>query len=269
MTLPIRNSKIRLSQGQMFWREVGQGQTLLFLHGAWTDSSEWLPMIDALSADYHCLAPDLLGFGDSEWSTKVPYSIALEVDGLAEYLDALKLQKVYLIGHSVGAWVAVRCALQFPHLVQGVVLINPEGVMLHALPKRWSWARWLVGRPPVMVWGLRSLLPLARLLGRHGGILRLLQLRHQWVRSPAACRILFNRRLAEIRAEQLDADLIHLQTPMLLLQGDGDRTLAATLTQAFATAPFAKLHLISDADEQMMTTAPEAIAEEIRAFCRT
>jgi pimeloyl-ACP methyl ester carboxylesterase len=253
----------------MFWREVGQGQTLLFLHGAWTSSSEWLPMIQVLSAHYHCIAPDLLGFGDSEWSPKVPYSVALEVDCLAEYLDALKLQDVYLIGHSVGAWVAARYALQYPDQIKGLVLINPEGVMPEALPKRWGWARWLVGRPPVMVWGLRSLLPLARLMGHHASILQLLQLRQQLLRSPAACRLLFNRRSAEIRAEQMDKDLAQLLTPTLLLQGEDDRTLTAILTQAYTTAPYAKLHPISDADEQVMTTASLAIAQEIRAFCHS
>ena len=101
----LRNSRVKLPLGHIFWREIGQGPSLVFLHGSWDDSSQWLPTIEHLSPYYQCFAPDLLGFGDSE-RPNVHYSIDLEVECLAQYLDTLKLREVYLIGHSVGGWVA-------------------------------------------------------------------------------------------------------------------------------------------------------------------
>src|SRR6478672_1523022 len=100
MALPLRNSRIRLSQGQIFWREVGQGPVLVFLHGSWSDSSQWISVIERLSEDYACFAVDLLGFGESE-RPQVHYSIEFEVECLVEFLETLNLRQVYLIGHSL------------------------------------------------------------------------------------------------------------------------------------------------------------------------
>ena len=79
MPLPVRNSRIKLSQGLLFWREVGQGSAIVFLHGSWKDSSQWLPVMQQLSKHCHCFAPDLLGFGESE-VVKGRCSIALQVE---------------------------------------------------------------------------------------------------------------------------------------------------------------------------------------------
>jgi haloalkane dehalogenase len=91
--IPLRNSRIKLSQGQIFWHEVGQGTAIVFLHGSTDDSSQWLSVIEHLSEDYHCFAPDLLGFGESE-RPNVHYSIDLEVECLADLLEALRQREV-------------------------------------------------------------------------------------------------------------------------------------------------------------------------------
>jgi Predicted hydrolases or acyltransferases (alpha/beta hydrolase superfamily) len=127
MNLPLRNSRIRLPLGQVFWREVGRGPILVFLHGSWRDGSQWLPLIDHLSQDYHCFALDLLGFGESE-RPKIHYSIQLQVECLDEYLKALHVPEVYLIGHSLGGWIAASYALNYLDRVRGLVLVSPEGI---------------------------------------------------------------------------------------------------------------------------------------------
>ena len=50
----------------MAWKEMGSGPTLLFLHGNPTSSYLWRDIMGPLSADYHCIAPDLIGMGDSD-----------------------------------------------------------------------------------------------------------------------------------------------------------------------------------------------------------
>jgi pimeloyl-ACP methyl ester carboxylesterase len=127
MTLPVRNSRIRLSQGQLFCREIGDGKAVLFLHGSWRDGSQWLSVMEQLGSKQHCFAPDLLGCGDSE-HPKINYSIELLVESLAEYLDAAKVRDVWLVGHEVGGWVAAGYALRYPAQVKGLVLIGAEGV---------------------------------------------------------------------------------------------------------------------------------------------
>ena len=101
----FRNSRRKISQGLLFWREIGVGAPIIFLHGAWDDSSQWLSVMDLLGQNFHCFAPDLLGFGESEYP-HVHYSVDLQVECLRELLQALNLERVTFVGHYLGGWVA-------------------------------------------------------------------------------------------------------------------------------------------------------------------
>lgn len=261
MTCLIRNARIRLTQGQLFSREAGHGTALVFLHGSWADGDQWLPVVESLSEDYHCIVPDLLGFGDSDRPT-AHQSIELQVESLAEYLELLKLRQVYLIGHSVGGWIAASYALHYPNQVKGLVLIGAEGVQLDASPNRWLLARWLTSRPPILFWLLRLL----RLMGWRQFTERSLQLRQQLRRSPTACQLLFQRRKSEIQAELLHDRLSWLKLPILIVQGEQDNAIAASLNRVYATAPDATLAHIPEASGDVLETAPTAVADHIQEF---
>lgn len=267
MTLPIRNSRIRLSQGQLFCREIGSGKAFLFLHGNWQDGSQWLSVMDLLGSRHHCFAPDLLGCGDSE-RPNIHYSIEVLVESLAEYLEAVKVRDIWLVGHEVGGWVAAAYALRYPEQVRGLVLIGAEGATVRGVNQRWFWERWLIARFSPVPWVLRSLFPIARLIGRHSKIKQLLALQKQLKRSPAVCQLLFNRRQAVIQAELLNDRIAWLKMPILILQGERDRSIATAFNQVYAQAPHAKLHLISDADENLVKTMPDRLAQEIQDFLR-
>ncbi len=250
MTLPIRNARLRLSQGQLFWRELGGGQTLVFLHGTWCDGNQWLPWMSQLHQRYHCVAIDLLGFGESE-RPKLHYSIDLEVECLAELLEALRLRQVCLIGDSIGAWVAASYALRFPEQVKALVLLEPEGVLE---PHGSQSARWLTVQPSVSGWLLRSLLPIARVLKWDAWIRQQLEFQQQLQRSPVACKLLFARRAVEIQAEGLRNRLPWLKLPVLLLQAEQDSVAVKAANQVFAAeAPFAQV-------QEWQGLQPESIA---------
>lgn len=235
MNLPVRNSRIRLSQGQIFWREVGQGSTLVFLHGSWWTGDQWADLVPALSPSHHCLIPDLLGFGESGRSQGA-HSIATQVASLADFLDFLRVNTCILIGHSVGAWIATAYALQYPDRVKGLVLLTPEGVGSPALKHRWHGYGLLASSIPVVGWLLRSLYSLAKLFGK-GQRLKL-ALRHwRYLQlAPTACQLLFQRRRAELEAEFLGDRLSELTCPVELVQGEQDEPMAIALIHAFAEA---------------------------------
>lgn len=265
MSLPIRNSRIKLTQGQIFWREVGIGVPIVFLHGSWSDSSEWTAVIESLGHTYQCLAPDLLGFGDSD-RPNIHYSIEGQVETLAEFLDAVNLRTVYLVGHSIGGWLAASYALRYPERVKGLVLLGAEGVKPTGMGDRWTAARLLAAHPPLVFWFLRLFFPIARLLGKDVWVTRWLALRQQFRRSPAACQLLFRRRQAEIQSELLHDRLSWLKVPVFVLQGEFDRSINTLLNQTYATAPLGKLCLIPNAKEDLLTFAPEQVAEEVAAI---
>jgi pimeloyl-ACP methyl ester carboxylesterase len=269
MNLLLRNSRIKLSLGQVFWREVGQGPILIFLHGSCSDGSQWLPVIEHLSQDYHCFALDLLGIGESE-RPKLHYSIQLQVECLFEYLEALHISQVYLIGHSLGGWIAASYALKYLNQVSGLVLLAPEGVQVEGKQGNWRLARWLVGRPPIAYGLLRSLLPLARLFGRHKSIEQALQQRQQFSSSPTACQLLFRRRQAEIQAELLQEQLERLRLPTLILQGGNDTPEAIARSQIYAGAtPEAQLRMIAQGGNDLPEALPHLVAQYIHEFVIT
>lgn len=268
MYSPLRNSRVKLSLGQIFWHEVGQGPNLVFLHGSWQDSSQWLGTIEHLSPYYQCFAPDLLGFGDSQ-RPNVHYSIDLEVECLAQYLDTLNLQQVYLVGHSLGGWVAASYAIKYPDRVQGLVLLAPEGVKVGHRRARWQNARWLIGKPPLAYWLLRSIYPIAKLLGGKKKIDRLLNFRQQLVQSPVGVQLLLGRRRAEITAELVDDNLPFLKAPVLLLHGSEDSVTALSLCQCYAAlVPNAELQFVSGGESNLPQEAPDIVAKYIREFAK-
>jgi haloalkane dehalogenase len=242
---------------------VGQGDTIVFLHGAWEDSSQWVPLIEQLSAEYHCIAPDLLGCGESE-QPNVHYSIGLEVACLAEHLDALRLRRVYVVGASLGGWIAASYALKYLEQVEGVVLLAPEGVQVEGLNRRWWQAKLL--KLSIVGWGLRSLHSLQKIVPDRK-VERLLQRRKQLLDHPVACKLLFQRRRAELRSEQLQEQLKWLKLPVLVLQGDHDTDDVKRLSHAYAQlAPQATLQQLRGNSQTLLATQPDVVAEVIRSF---
>ena len=266
MILPVSNSRIQLPQGQIFWREVGYGEPLVFLHGSHRDNSQWLSVMEQLSSNYRCFAPDLLGFGDSE-HPDVHYSIAWQVECLETYLDALNLQQFYLIGHSLGGWIAASYALKNMKQVLGLVILSPEGI---EVKKNWGQQRWekcLIARPPIMFWLLRSLFPIARILRCEAKIGQSLQYRQKLLNSPATCKLLFQRQQAEIQTEFLSDKLSWLKVPTLILQGGQDTPENITRSQTFASqGAITKLEIINHGNNDLPEALPQEVAQKIDEF---
>jgi pimeloyl-ACP methyl ester carboxylesterase len=266
MNLPLRNSRIRLPLGQVFWREVGRGPALVFLHGSWHDGSQWVSVVEQLSQNYHCFALDLLGFGESE-RPKIHYSVQLEVECLFQYLEALHLSEVYLVGHSLGGWLAASYAIKHMERVNGLVLIAPEGVVTPGQRVGGGWTRWLIGHPPIAYLIVQAIYPLARLFGRHKNIEQALKWRKQILRSPAACKLLFRRRRAEIQSELLQNQLEWLTVPVLILQGASDSQDAIARSQTYANgSPNARLLMVEQEGHDLPESLPDLVAAQIHEF---
>ncbi|MGK7926621.1 MAG: alpha/beta fold hydrolase [Spirulina sp.] len=266
MQSPLRISRIQLSRGQIFWREVGRGTPVIFLHGAYADSSQWLKIIDCLEGRYHCFAPDLLGFGDSE-TPKVGQSIALQVECLAEYIEALRLERPYLVGHSSGGWVAASYAAKYGERLQGLILIAPEGMEVDGQERRWDVEKLLIDRMPLFFWLLNAIGPAARLLRLRQKIDELSLYRTLLVEHPASCELLFNRPYSEIQPEFLNSKLAGFRQRTLILQGGRDRPINLAQSKAYARAiAKAKLRVMKNGNDRLIEGWPDSIAREIQGF---
>ncbi|MEA5452931.1 alpha/beta hydrolase [Leptolyngbya sp. CCNP1308] len=226
--IPLRTGRMKLPSGNVFWHEGGkpQAETVIFLHGSWHDSTQWLPLMQRLAPRYHCLAPDLLGFGESWREGKTTYSVALQVEVLHSLLSALRIQRFRLVGHSLGAWVAGQYALTYPDQVESLAVLAPEGVTDRTLRGRWRRDRWLIAPwsplPLVLPWLGNA--PWARALRDRRRCLR---------QAPAACKMLFQRRTAAIHGELLNPVLGQLWLPTLVLESAAAAPVTHRLTHTW------------------------------------
>jgi pimeloyl-ACP methyl ester carboxylesterase len=116
---------------------------------------------------------------------------------------------------------------------------------------------------------LRSIYPIAKLLGSQKKIDRLLKFRQQLMQSPVAVQLLFRRLRAEITAELVDENLPLLKAPILLLHGSEDTVTASSLCQSYAAlAPNAELQSVSPGESNLPQEVPEIVAKYIREFAK-
>lgn len=264
----FRNSRRKLSQGLLFWREAGEGTPVVFLHGAWDDSSQWLSVMETLSHSFHCFAPDLLGFGESD-RPQIHHSIDLQVDCIAEFLQALRLEKVYLVGHSLGGWIAASYALKYAEQVEGLVLLAPEGVEVEGQKKYWQKMRELVNRSPLFYKILRSLRPLTKVFGLHDKIEKDWQMRQELLQYPTACQLLFQRQQPEIEAELLQNRLPLMEVPVLILQGGQDLLDAVVKSQTYTQLiPKVEFKMIPHAANDLSKSCAGIVAGDIKDFVK-
>ncbi|MGW4523264.1 alpha/beta fold hydrolase [Amycolatopsis sp. NPDC004378] len=106
---------------------AGSGPALLFLHGIGDDSATWLELLASLAADHTVIAPDLLGHGASA-KPRADYSVAAYACGMRDLLTTLDVDRVTVIGHSLGGGVAMQFAYQFPERCERLVLVGSGGV---------------------------------------------------------------------------------------------------------------------------------------------
>lgn len=96
---------------------------VILLHALGERSSDWAAVAETLAASWRVYAPDVRGHGDSDWTP--PYTIEQLTADLAAFADALKLDQVALIGHSIGAPPCYLFAARHPGRVTRLVLEDP------------------------------------------------------------------------------------------------------------------------------------------------
>jgi esterase len=114
------------------WGTAGR-HPILFLHGGGLNAHTWDLVCLALHAEYHCLALDQRGHGDSEWSPVGDYSLPVQVRDIEDFIEKLKLKRPLVVGHSMGGFAAMAYAAKFARRMAGLALVdiapelNPSG----------------------------------------------------------------------------------------------------------------------------------------------
>ena len=109
---------------------------LLLLHGGRDHCRNWDWLAAALRDDWHVIAPDLRGHGDSQWSPDGHYSMAAYIYDLAQLIHQQRLAPVTIVAHSLGGNIALRYAGIYPETVRRLVAIEGLGPSPKLLAER-------------------------------------------------------------------------------------------------------------------------------------
>ncbi len=113
---------IDVDRAPVAWREAGQGEVLLFLHGLGLTRTSWDPQLADLSDRWRCVAWDMPGYGMS--SAVEPLTFGAIADAAASLLDVLEVQQAHVCGLSFGGQQALHLALEHPDRVASLILAD-------------------------------------------------------------------------------------------------------------------------------------------------
>lgn len=105
------------------YSDSGKGTAVVCLHGFLETKSMWNPLLSALPKKYRIICIDLLGHGDTECLGYV-HSMKTMSEIVFEVLKKLRLRSCFLIGHSMGGYVALEMLHEQPKKIKGVLLLN-------------------------------------------------------------------------------------------------------------------------------------------------
>jgi len=253
--------RLRVGDRNLRVRDEGESKRppLVCVHGAGSSSVVWMEVVRRLSPQRRVIAPDLPGHGQSDrWHAPDDVSIAMYRDAVGTVCAQLEVERAILMGHSMGALIALDAAAAWPERVAGLILVN-GGVRLPVAPEVFvkltgdftRFGKWLAR----VVW------------------------------SPATPRDVVERwgtlaftadqeiTLADFRAvERYDGAIAatRVRTPTLVLGGEDDLMTPPKLTRELASAiTGARAVVVPEAGHMIVQEQPERFFAELESFLIT
>jgi len=113
------------------YHDVGEGQPLVMIHGSGpgvTAWANWRLCLPELAKRYRVIAPDMVGFGYTERPEGINYNLDMWVTHTVDFLDALGLEQVDLVGNSFGGALSLALTIRHPERVRRLALMGSAGV---------------------------------------------------------------------------------------------------------------------------------------------
>jgi pimeloyl-ACP methyl ester carboxylesterase len=111
---------------KIHYLEAGRGDPVILLHGMGGEGARWMPTIKAVAPNRRAIAPDQIGFGQSD-KPLTSYHSGVFAGFVAGFLNAIAVPRATFIGQSMGAAVALHLAVHHPEMVERLVLTNGGG----------------------------------------------------------------------------------------------------------------------------------------------
>lgn len=128
MNLKSQNNDLKMAYMDVKPKN-SNGKTVMLLHGKNFNGAYWEKTAKNLSAKgFRVIIPDQIGFGKSSKPHSYQFSFSQLAENTKAILDELKIDKIIVLGHSMGGMVATRFTLQYPETVENLILENPIGL---------------------------------------------------------------------------------------------------------------------------------------------
>lgn len=262
------------------FRVAGSGPAILLIHGIGDNSTTWSSVQSTLAQRFTVIAPDLLGHGKSD-KPRADYSVAAYANGMRDLLSVLDIERVTVVGHSLGGGVAMQFAYQFPQLVDRLILVGAGGVTkdvnfalrIASLP---------MGSEALALLRLPLVLPALQMMGRAAGLaigstglgrdipemLRILEDLPEPTASSAFARTL--RAVVDWRGQvvtMLDRCYLTESVPVQLIWGSHDSVIPVSHARlAHAAMPGSQLEIFERSGHFPFHDDPDRFVEIVERF---
>ena len=229
---------------RMHYRMGGAGrQPVVLVHGLTVSGNYLLPTAAELLEDFTVYVPDLPGFGASAKPRQV-LDIAEMADVLSDWMDAIGLERAYLLGNSLGCHTIAAVAARHPERVAGAILVSPVGDP---------------GGRDTLRLSMRALNDFAREPRSYWAVML-----HDFWKSGLRRFVLTLRSLQQCR---LEAWLPQVDAPALVVWGERDRIVPMWwIDRVVALLPQGRVAVIREAGHVSNFSHPRRLAALVRAF---
>ena len=257
---------------RMVYFTSGEGEPLILLHGLGQAASAWNGVLPALARHFRVFAIDLLGCGRSD-KPRIDYHLWSLATYLRYFMDGVGIERAHLVGHSFGGGLALQTKFQYPERVDRLALLSSGGFgrelrLLLRLPTIPGGSLMMT----VVTWPFWD--KLIKWFGYREPPLPLKsETRQVWLNltSPDYRRAFLRmlRGVCNLTGQKVSAleRLPLLQSPVLLVWGDRDRTIpVAHARRAAQLIPTCQLEILPGCGHDLALQYPEVVAGLVERF---
>lgn len=244
-------------------------ETIFLLHGFSANKYNWLRFAGHLSSDYHIIALDLMGHGDTSAPMTASYSIVEQVEYVKQVAATLGIKQFHLVGNSMGGAISSLYAATYPEQVLSATLISPAGV--HDVPSDMD---------KLLEGGSNPLI--ATTIEEFDAVMDFVMVEKPFIPAPIAkveaeksvARVEINRKIfKDIRQDLelgLESRFQNISSPVLIIWGDQDRAIHVGNIDKYASLiPNAKKAVYEGIGHLAMLEVPERSANELKSFLKS
>ncbi|MFH1134632.1 MAG: alpha/beta fold hydrolase [Pseudomonadota bacterium] len=259
---------IKAGDINLYYEIHGTGRPLVLIRGFGSNSAHWNHQVPEFSRRFQTLVFDNRGIGRSD-KPDYPYTISMLAGDVANLLDALGLDRVFLLGLSMGGMIAQRFALDYPDRLAGLVLAATHCGGAHAVQPSEKIKKTMTDlvmgvSPDEAVKMSRELMFTEDTERDRPELLKeYLELSQRY---PNDLKMLLNQ-LAALNGHDAHEDLPRLKTPTLVLTGDQDALVPPENATILADRiPGARLTVIEGGAHQFLVEQDRAFNQAVIAF---